>query len=237
MHELELGWRRACGGELLAHAVFDRLDVVIGLSLELLDARESGRVEPAREAFDAVLVDGGRAARERGEAPDAASWRNQAASTRTRWPISAASLKSAREVGAFLGIATVERRQRVQAGVGHGGGGANDRMRMLPVSAKDRIEKDSLGEVRVAADALWGAQTQRALDNFRIGRARMPDGADPRHRAHQVGGRGDERRTRRAAGADSRRRSPLLRSRSPPAGTPTSFRSASCRPAPAPAPT
>jgi fumarate hydratase class II len=47
-------------------------------------------------------------------------------------------------------------------------------MRILPVSAQDRIEKDSLGEVRVAAGALWGAQTQRAADNFRIGRERMP---------------------------------------------------------------
>jgi fumarate hydratase class II len=47
---------------------------------------------------------------------------------------------------------------------------------MLPVSAKDRIEKDSLGEIRVAAGALWGAQTQRAVENFRIGRARMPAG-------------------------------------------------------------
>jgi fumarate hydratase class II len=31
-----------------------------------------------------------------------------------------------------------------------------------------RIERDSLGEVRVPAGALWGAQTQRALDNFPI---------------------------------------------------------------------
>jgi fumarate hydratase class II len=31
-----------------------------------------------------------------------------------------------------------------------------------------RIEKDSLGEVRVPADALYGAQTQRALENFPI---------------------------------------------------------------------
>jgi fumarate hydratase class II len=54
--------------------------------------------------------------------------------------------------------------------------GAGDRMHMLPVSAQDRIEKDSLGEVRVAATALWGAQTQRALDNFRIGRALIPAG-------------------------------------------------------------
>lgn len=31
-----------------------------------------------------------------------------------------------------------------------------------------RIEKDSLGEVKVPAIALWGAQTQRALHNFQI---------------------------------------------------------------------
>ena len=31
-----------------------------------------------------------------------------------------------------------------------------------------RIEKDSLGEVRVPADALYGAQTQRAVENFPI---------------------------------------------------------------------
>ena len=45
---------------------------------------------------------------------------------------------------------------------------------MLPVSESDRIEKDSLGEVRVAASALWGAQTQRAVENFRIGSMAMP---------------------------------------------------------------
>jgi fumarate hydratase class II len=33
---------------------------------------------------------------------------------------------------------------------------------------KFRIEKDSLGEVKVPQEALWGAQTQRALDNFKI---------------------------------------------------------------------
>jgi fumarate hydratase class II len=47
-------------------------------------------------------------------------------------------------------------------------------MRILPVSDQDRIEKDSLGEIRVAAGAFWGAQTQRAADNFRIGRDRVP---------------------------------------------------------------
>jgi hypothetical protein len=33
---------------------------------------------------------------------------------------------------------------------------------------KYRIEKDTMGEVQVPADALWGAQTQRALENFKI---------------------------------------------------------------------
>jgi fumarate hydratase class II len=37
-----------------------------------------------------------------------------------------------------------------------------------------RTEHDSMGEVRVPADALWGAQTQRALQNFRISGERMP---------------------------------------------------------------
>src|SRR5262249_5876051 len=32
-----------------------------------------------------------------------------------------------------------------------------------------RIEKDSLGEVEVPAESLWGAQTQRSLVNFPIG--------------------------------------------------------------------
>ena len=31
-----------------------------------------------------------------------------------------------------------------------------------------RIEKDTMGEVKVPADALYGAQTQRSIDNFKI---------------------------------------------------------------------
>jgi fumarate hydratase class II len=38
----------------------------------------------------------------------------------------------------------------------------------------DRIEKDSLGEVRVPSDALYGAQTQRAVENFPISGRPMP---------------------------------------------------------------
>ena len=37
-----------------------------------------------------------------------------------------------------------------------------------------RIEHDSMGELRVPADALWGAQTQRAVENFPISGLRMP---------------------------------------------------------------
>jgi fumarate hydratase class II len=37
-----------------------------------------------------------------------------------------------------------------------------------------RIEKDSMGELEVPADALWGAQTQRAVNNFPISGLRMP---------------------------------------------------------------
>lgn len=37
-----------------------------------------------------------------------------------------------------------------------------------------RIEKDSLGEVRVPAGRLWGAQTQRSFENFPIGEEKMP---------------------------------------------------------------
>jgi fumarate hydratase, class II len=37
-----------------------------------------------------------------------------------------------------------------------------------------RIERDTFGEIRVPADRLWGAQTQRSLENFRISGERMP---------------------------------------------------------------
>ena len=39
-----------------------------------------------------------------------------------------------------------------------------------------RTERDSMGELQVPADALWGAQTQRASENFAIGGRPMPRG-------------------------------------------------------------
>jgi fumarate hydratase, class II len=37
-----------------------------------------------------------------------------------------------------------------------------------------RVEKDSMGEIRVPADRYWGAQTQRSIGNFKIGGDRFP---------------------------------------------------------------
>jgi fumarate hydratase class II len=40
--------------------------------------------------------------------------------------------------------------------------------------ASSRIEKDSMGPIDVPADRLWGAQTQRSLEHFRISTEKMP---------------------------------------------------------------
>lgn len=45
---------------------------------------------------------------------------------------------------------------------------------------KFRIEKDSMGNVEVAADKYWGAQTERSRNNFRIG----PEGSMPKEIIH-----------------------------------------------------
>ena len=37
-----------------------------------------------------------------------------------------------------------------------------------------RIEKDTMGEVKVPSDKYWGAQTQRSIENFKIGANKMP---------------------------------------------------------------
>ncbi|MCZ6706889.1 MAG: lyase family protein, partial [Chloroflexi bacterium] len=37
-----------------------------------------------------------------------------------------------------------------------------------------RIESDTMGQIEVPADRYWGAQTQRSLQNFKIGTERMP---------------------------------------------------------------
>lgn len=42
------------------------------------------------------------------------------------------------------------------------------------MTKKTRIESDSLGKIAVPADKYWGAQTQRSLENFKIGTETMP---------------------------------------------------------------
>lgn len=37
-----------------------------------------------------------------------------------------------------------------------------------------RIEKDTMGEIKVPANKIWGAQTQRSKENFQIGTEQMP---------------------------------------------------------------
>jgi fumarate hydratase, class II len=41
-------------------------------------------------------------------------------------------------------------------------------------TVRTRIESDAFGPLKIPADRLWGAQTQRSLHNFRIGTERMP---------------------------------------------------------------
>jgi fumarate hydratase class II len=42
------------------------------------------------------------------------------------------------------------------------------------MASSTRTETDAFGPIEIAADKLWGAQTQRSVENFRIGGERMP---------------------------------------------------------------
>ena len=106
--------------------------------------------------------------------------------------------------------------------------------RQRPMSEEFRIEHDSMGEVRVPADAKWRAQTQRAVENF-------PISGRPLERAHIARAGARSRRPRRRStpsSACSTRTSPT-RSRPRPTRSPSgelgrrSSRSTSSRPAPA----
>jgi fumarate hydratase class II len=54
-----------------------------------------------------------------------------------------------------------------------GMGGATREARRRKAMPEHRIEKDSMGEVRVPADAYYGAQTQRAVENFPVSGLRV----------------------------------------------------------------
>ena len=48
-------------------------------------------------------------------------------------------------------------------------------MSFIP-SRETRIETDTMGEMKVPTNAYWGAQTQRSIENFKVGEDRMPRG-------------------------------------------------------------
>ncbi len=63
--------------------------------------------------------------------------------------------------------------------VGAGAGGGVVMRGTVSTSASavgNRIESDTMGKIEVPNDVYWGAQTQRSLENFKIGgpAARMP---------------------------------------------------------------
>jgi fumarate hydratase, class II len=51
---------------------------------------------------------------------------------------------------------------------------AKARKARAKIRGNTRFESDAFGELAIPADKLWGAQTERALHNFRIGSERMP---------------------------------------------------------------
>ena len=107
------------------------------------------------------------------------------------------------------------------------------RARLQPMTddAETRVERDSMGEVRVPASAKWGAQTQRAVENFPIsgrGLERAQIEALARIKAAVASVKRD-RRHRSSRISPKRSSPPPTRSRA--ASTTTSSRSTSSRPA------
>ena len=43
------------------------------------------------------------------------------------------------------------------------------------MTIKKRLEFDSLGSKKIDRNRLWGAQTQRSLENFKIGSEKIPN--------------------------------------------------------------
>ena len=179
------------GGQLIAHEILDRLDVVVDALLDRLDRPRRLRARdraPARRARSSTAA--GEFARRAAAAAGVPSCSNHSASTRMRSRISAASEKYSRSGAAASGVAPIHGRERGQGGGFHGDAAyhRNARLAMIthwlhragatPImsSASFRIERDSMGELKVPADALWGAQTQRAVENFPISGLRLPRG-------------------------------------------------------------
>ena len=91
--------------------------------------------------------------------------------------------RDARASAAATASRLAQRLDRGALRAAHAAGG-----RMAAMNAHTRIEKDALGEVPVPASRLWGAQTQRSIDNFPIGVGALRLGAagHPRVRHRQA---------------------------------------------------
>ena len=92
-----------------------------------------------------------------------------------------------------------------------------------------RIERDTFGPIEVPADRLWGAQTQRSLEHFRISTEKMPEALI---RALLIVKRSSARVNAALGTLPQRRptRSSPRPTRRSPDGTPANFRSPSGRP-------
>src|SRR5690606_18843844 len=179
--------------ELLPQEIFHGLDVVIGLLLERLDLQRVVVAEMVHDAVEDVL-DG------RIERPDLGQ-RRLVGEVLQPADFDQHSIANQRVFGQVLSkrrglvrVAAIERRECSQRSGIHGAAslykslrsahhtrfvvpaepGDRSRITRRGAAVEHRIERDSMGELEVPADALWGAQTQRAVDNFPISGLRMP---------------------------------------------------------------
>ncbi len=67
---------------------------------------------------------------------------------------------------------------------------------MAALSHSYRFEEDSMGSIQVPKEAYYGAQTQRAIENFPISGWRFGRETDPCPGSHQVRFGKDKRRAR-----------------------------------------
>ena len=178
--------------ELLPQVVLDGLDVVVGLGLERLDAHRVVDAElvddlvqhvldrrlERRELDDARLVgemlqpahlDQRAVADQRvfGEVfAQRCRFARVAAVERRKCEKRCCVQRAAEAYTSVFGVRIIHREPALRAG--------SINPRGVGMAADFRVERDSMGELQVPASALWGAQTQRAVNNFPISGLRMP---------------------------------------------------------------
>src|SRR5690606_30637743 len=188
MHELAARAPRRNVVQPALDEVFDRLHVVVRLTLYALDLRSLGVGDLCGERVQRGQRLGGQAAqlhyaRLGGERFQPQRLHSHALADQ------AALAEDGAQLRGLVGVASIDRGNRVQGGWVHcyndtesawstaraDAAGAWSSLIEVGVAKDDlRIERDSLGELKVRSDALWGAQTQRAIENFPLSGLRMP---------------------------------------------------------------